>query len=180
MPDLLLPLIVLGLSMSLTPGPNNLMIAASGANFGWRRSMPLYLGILAGFVSLLFAVGFGLGTVFEEFPTLHGILRYLGAGYLVWLGVRIATGWGVKTAPAGDAANASSGSRGGKPFSFLQAAAFQWVNPKAWVLAVGAMAAFTLPDRSMTPQVLMIVLVLGAMAVGALWLWLASGLLAAR
>jgi threonine/homoserine/homoserine lactone efflux protein len=92
MPDLLLPLIVLGLSMSLTPGPNNLMIAASGANFGWRRSMPLYLGILAGFVSLLFAVGFGLGTVFVEFPALHGILRYLGAGYLVWLGIRIATG----------------------------------------------------------------------------------------
>ena len=178
MPDLLLPLLALGLSMSFTPGPNNLMIAASGANFGWRRSVPLYLGILSGFVSLLLAVGFGLGVVFDRYPALHDVLRYLGAAYLVWLGLRIATGWGAKSRSATDPGDASPA--GGKPLGFLQGAAFQWVNPKAWVLAVGAMAAFTLPEKPMAPQVIMIVAVLGALAIGALLLWLSSGVLAAR
>jgi len=180
MPELLLPLLALGLSMSLTPGPNNLMIAASGANFGWRRSMPLYLGILSGFVSLLLAVGFGLGVVFDRYPALHDVLRYLGAGYLVWLGLRIATGWGAKAKSATDPDTQDANPARGKPIGFLQGAAFQWVNPKAWVLAVGAMAAFTLPEEPMAPQVIMIVAVLGALAIGALLLWLGSGVLAAR
>lgn len=181
MPDLFLPLLLLGVSMSFTPGPNNFMVAASGANFGWRRTMPLYFGIIAGFVSLLLAVGFGLGAVFERYPILHEILRYAGAAYLVWLGIKIATGWGGKSQPADGAEKSPANDRGtGKPFGFLQGAAFQWINPKAWVLAVGAMAAFTLADRPMAPQVLMIVAVLGALAFPSLGLWLGSGVLVAR
>jgi len=181
MPDLLLPLLALGVSMSFTPGPNNFMVAASGANFGWRRTLPLYFGIIAGFVSLMLAVGFGLGAVFDRFPILHEILRYVGAAYLIWLGVKIATGWGKKSGPAVGAEKSPANDRGsGKPFGFLQGAAFQWINPKAWVLSVGAMAAFTLADRPMAPQVLMIVAVLGALAFPSLGLWLGSGVLVAR
>jgi threonine/homoserine/homoserine lactone efflux protein len=181
MPDLFLPLLALGVSMSFTPGPNNFMVAASGANFGWRRTLPLYFGIIAGFVSLLLAVGFGLGAVFDRYPILHEILRYAGAAYLIWLGVKIATGWGGKSAPSDGGEKAPANDTGrGKPIGFFQGAAFQWVNPKAWVLAVGAMAAFTLVDRPMAPQVLMIVAVLGALAVPSLGLWLGSGVLLAR
>ena len=181
MPDLFLPLLALGVSMSFTPGPNNFMVAASGANFGWRRTLPLYFGIIAGFVTLLLAVGFGLGAVFDRYPILHDILRYAGGAYLIWLGVKIATGWGGKSAPSEVGQKAPANDRGaGKPIGFFLGAAFQWVNPKAWVLAVGAMAAFTLADRPMTPQVLMIAAVLGALAFPSLALWLGSGVLVAR
>lgn len=181
MPDLLLPLLALGVSMSFTPGPNNFMVAASGANFGWRRTLPLYFGIIAGFVSLLLAVGFGLGAVFDRYPILHEILRYAGATYLVWLGVKIATGWGGKSGPHdGETKSPANDPGTGKPIGFFLGAAFQWINPKAWVLAVGAMAAFTLANRPMAPQVLMIVAVLGALAFPSLGLWLGSGVLVAR
>jgi threonine/homoserine/homoserine lactone efflux protein len=181
MPDLFLPLLLLGVSMSFTPGPNNFMVAASGANFGWRRTMPLYFGIIAGFVSLLLAVGFGLGAVFDRYPILHEILRYAGAAYLIWLGIKIATGWGGKSQPADGTEKSPAIDRGtGKPIGFFQGAAFQWINPKAWVLAVGAMAAFTLAERPMAPQVLMIVAVLGALSLPSLGLWLGSGVLVAR
>lgn len=209
MPDLLLPLLALGISMSLTPGPNNFMVAASGANFGWRRSLPLYFGIVAGFVSLLLAVGFGLGAVFERYPILHEVLRYAGAAYLIWLGIKIATGWSGRRTPDARSSNGSDAPPDAaparasavapdsaavaaasvassidapppRPFGFLQGAAFQWINPKAWVLAVGAMAAFTLVDRAIAPQILMIAGVLGLIALPSLALWLASGVLAAR
>lgn len=181
MPDLFLPLLLLGVSMSFTPGPNNFMVAASGANFGWRRTLPLYFGIIAGFVALLLAVGFGLGAIFDRYPILHEILRYAGATYLVWLGIKIATGWGGKSQPSNGDAKSPANDRGtGKPIGFLLGAAFQWVNPKAWVLAVGAMATFTEMNSPMAPQVLMIAAVLGTLAVPSLALWLGSGVLVAR
>ncbi len=187
MPDLFLPLLVLGVAMSFTPGPNNLMIAASGANFGWHRSLPLALGIVLGFMTLVLAVGFGLGVAFDRYPLLHELLRYAGAAYLVWLGFRIAAGWGPKPDPPsepgqgnGEAATEDTATTGGRPIGFLQGAALQWVNPKGWVLAVGAMAAYTLPDRPMTPQILMIVATLGVLGVAAQLAWLGSGVLARR
>ncbi len=187
MPDLFLPLLALGVAMSFTPGPNNLMIAASGANFGWQRSLPLAFGIVLGFMSLVLAVGFGLGVVFDRYPLLHEVLRYGGAAYLVWLGFRIATGWGAKPAreagaagPGADANTAGAAATRGKPIGLLQGAALQWVNPKGWVLAVGALSAYTLPDRAMAPQVLMIAAVLGVLGIAAQSVWLSSGVLARR
>jgi threonine/homoserine/homoserine lactone efflux protein len=122
---------------SITPGPNNLMLLASGVNFGFIRTIPHMLGVGIGFFVMLLAVGFGLGAVFTAFPALHLILKVLGSAYLLYLAWRIATTRSL----------AKEGKAGTVPMTFLEAAAFQWVNPKAWVMALSAMAIYTNPDR---------------------------------
>ncbi|MDE2972435.1 MAG: LysE family translocator [Acidobacteriota bacterium] len=131
--DLILPVALFAFSMSITPGPNNVMVTASGANFGYRRTIPHLLGIGLGYPTMVAGVGFGLGGVFEAVPAVHVVLKYAGSGAILWMAWRIATASG--TGPATE--------RPGRPFTFLQAAAFQWVNPKGWVVAVGAVSAFT-------------------------------------
>lgn len=122
---------------SITPGPNNLMLLASGVNFGFRRTIPHALGIGGGFLTLLLAVGLGLGAVLTAFPSLHLVLKVAGAAYLLYLAWRIAM-----------SRSMGSGSDGkGRPMTFLEAAAFQWVNPKAWVMAVSAMVIYANPAR---------------------------------
>ncbi|MGD9912914.1 MAG: LysE family translocator [Rhizobiaceae bacterium] len=122
---------------SITPGPNNLMLLASGVNFGFVRTIPHMLGIGAGFLSLLLAVGFGLGAVLTAFPSLHLALKVAGGAYLLYLAWRIASSRSI----------ASGREHIARPMTFLQAAAFQWVNPKAWVMAVSAMAVYTSPEQ---------------------------------
>ena len=117
---------------SITPGPNNLMLMASGANFGFRRSIPHMLGIGIGFVVMLILVGAGLAQVFIAYPVSHTILRSMSAFYLLYLAWKIAT-----TAPA----TAQAGT--GTPMTFLQAAAFQWVNPKTWSMALTAVTVYS-------------------------------------
>ncbi len=135
--DTFLALLVYAFVTSVTPGPNNFMLLASGVNFGFTRTIPHMLGIGIGFLVLLFAVGFGLGAVLTAFPMLHNGLKVAGSAYLLYLAWKIA----------------SSRSMGGKgeeraqPMRFLDAAAFQWVNPKAWVMAVTAMAVYSNADR---------------------------------
>lgn len=114
-----------------TPGPNNLMVMASGANFGIRRSLPHLLGIGVGFAVMLFCVGLGLAQVFTLFPVLRTILAVISVAYLLWLA------WKIANAAAPEGAEAR-----GKPFTFLQAAAFQWVNPKAWTMALTAITLY--------------------------------------
>ncbi len=133
MPDLILPVALFAFSMSITPGPNNVMVTASGANFGYRRTIPHLLGIGLGYPAMVAGVGFGLGGVFEAVPAVHVVLRYVGSAAILWMAWRIATASG--TSGATD--------RPGRPFTFLQAAAFQWVNPKGWVVAISAISAFT-------------------------------------
>jgi threonine/homoserine/homoserine lactone efflux protein len=135
--DLLLALIAFAFVTSITPGPNNMMLLASGVSFGLRRSLPHMLGISLGFGVMVLAVGFGLGELFQRLPVLYRVLRYLGALYLLFLAYRIARAG----APEG------GGQALGKPFTFVQAAAFQWVNPKAWVMAISGLTTFTVPDR---------------------------------
>ncbi len=131
--DLILPVALFAFSMSITPGPNNVIVTASGANFGYRRTIPHLLGIGLGYPAMVAGVGFGLGGVFEAVPAVHVVLKYAGSGAILWMAWRIATASG--TGPASE--------RPGRPFTFLQAAAFQWVNPKGWVVAIGAISAFT-------------------------------------
>ncbi len=130
--ETVLPLIVFAFAASATPGPNNVMMTASGAAFGFLRSIPHILGITLGFPVMFFAVGFGLGEVFTRYPQVHLVLKYVGAAYLLYLAWRIA-----------QAGRADAGEAGGRPLTFLEAAAFQWVNPKAWMIAVSAIPAFT-------------------------------------
>ncbi len=136
---------------SATPGPNNLMVMASGTNFGLVRTVPHILGIAFGFAVMLLLVGTGLMQVFAAFPGLYGILKAVSIAYLLWLAWKIATA----SAPSEDGAS-------GRPLGFLQAAAFQWVNPKAWTIATSAIAAFV-PDGDMF-GILMAAFIFGAMS----------------
>lgn len=131
--DLLLAFTLFAFVTSITPGPNNMMLLASGVNFGFSRTLPHMLGISVGFFVLVLAVGFGLGIVFKAWPVLYTILRYVGAAYLLYLAWKIAT-----SGPASDNVDSQ-----GKPLSFMSAALFQWVNPKAWIMAIGAISTYT-------------------------------------
>ena len=143
--DIFLALIVFAFVTSITPGPNNLMLLASGVNFGFRRTIPHMLGIGGGFLSLLLGVGFGLGALLAAWPALHTALKLAGGAYLIYLAWRIAMSRALSDGRAAEA----------RPMTFLEAAAFQWVNPKAWVMAVTAMAVYTDP-ASQSPSVLIV------------------------
>ncbi|EDQ33696.1 putative threonine efflux protein [Hoeflea phototrophica DFL-43] len=131
-----LSLITFAFVSSVTPGPNNMMLFASGVNFGFRRTLPHMFGIGFGFLSLLLGVGFGLGALLHTVPELYLALKILGGCYLVYIAWKI-----------GSSRSLPDGKVGANPLSFLQAASFQWVNPKAWVMAVTAMTIFTNPDH---------------------------------
>ena len=129
--DLLIALSAFAFVTSATPGPNNLMLLASGVNYGFRRTLPHMFGVGLGFGFMILVLGLGLSQLFDRLPVLHMMLRYGGGAYMLWLAWKIA-----RSGPVGE------GKAGSKPMSFLSAAAFQWVNPKAWVMAVGAMSAY--------------------------------------
>lgn len=130
-PDLITALVLFAFASSITPGPNNLMLLASGANFGLRRTVPHMLGISIGHAVMVAAVGLGLIQLFEVLPWLRTALMVASAAYLLYLAWKIAN-----AAPPGDAPTDA------RPFTFLQAAAFQWVNPKAWYMAIYAQTNF--------------------------------------
>lgn len=151
----------------MTPGPNNTLIMASGLNYGVRRSLQHFFGVILGFPVMIIAVGLGIAGLFEQFPILHVILKLVGAAYLSYLA------WRIATSPVSDFNETT-----GKPFTFLQAAAFQWVNPKAWVLAVGATVTYTVISDSYVLQVLTIAvlfLIFGSPCT-MLWLWFGASL----
>jgi threonine/homoserine/homoserine lactone efflux protein len=125
-----LPYATYSFIMAITPGPNNVMLTASGANFGFRRTVPHILGISTGCVIQLVAVCAGLGALFTRWPVLQTALQWAGAAYLLWLG------W--KLVRSGEVAERHAP----QPITFLQAAAFQFVNPKAWVMSLSAVALF--------------------------------------
>ncbi|TIR18075.1 MAG: LysE family translocator [Mesorhizobium sp.] len=135
--DAFLALLVYAFVTSITPGPNNLMLLASGVNFGIVRTVPHMLGISIGFLILLLAVGFGLGAVLTAFPVLHTALKIAGAAYLLYLAWKIAMSRSISDGKGA----------GGRPMRFIDAAAFQWVNPKAWVMAITAMAVYSNADH---------------------------------
>jgi threonine/homoserine/homoserine lactone efflux protein len=133
--DTLLALLVYAFVSSVTPGPNNFMLLASGVTFGFGRTVPHIFGISGGFLVLLLAVGFGLGAMLKALPELHLALKVAGGAYLLYLAWRIA--WSRSLGKHGDGR--------ARPMTFFEAAAFQAVNPKAWVLAVTAMAIYASP-----------------------------------
>ncbi|MBC2658769.1 LysE family translocator [Pseudomonas sp. MSSRFD41] len=163
-PDLLLAFSLFALVTSITPGPNNTMLLASGVNFGFSRSIPHILGISCGFFVLVLAVGLGLGAVFEAYPLLYGVLRYVGAAYLLYLAWKIARSGPLSDEPQGQ----------GRPLGYWGAAAFQWVNPKAWVMAVGAISTYT-PLQGYFTNVLVIAAVFALINAPTVSLWAACG-----
>jgi threonine/homoserine/homoserine lactone efflux protein len=125
-----LPFAAYSFVMSITPGPNNVMLTASGATFGFRRTIPHLLGVSVGFGIELLLVCAGLGAVFTRWPEIQAMLRWVGAIYLLYLGARM-----LGSGPA----NAASSAR---PVTFFEAAAFQFLNPKAWIMTITAATLF--------------------------------------
>jgi threonine/homoserine/homoserine lactone efflux protein len=135
--DVFVAMFVFAAVTAFTPGPNNIMVTASGVNFGFARTIPHLAGILIGFQVMLVACGAGLGALFTAYAPLQYALKIVGAAYMLWLAWKVAN-----ARPADDEPNSSA-----RPLTFLQAAAFQWVNPKAWVIAISAIAIYVRPSH---------------------------------
>ncbi|MCU6498642.1 LysE family translocator [Rugamonas sp. A1-17] len=163
-PDLLLPLCTFATISTITPGPNNAMMLASGLNHGFTRSLPHLFGICCGFAFMIFATGLGLHAVFDQVPMLQVILKYAGALYLLWLAWKLAHAAPMSAEQAGLS----------KPMSFFGAAAFQWINPKAWVMAVGALTTY-LPPGFTTLDVAMLASVFGLIGIFCVGSWALFG-----
>src|SRR5262245_33050881 len=125
--------------MAFTPGPNNIMLAASGVNFGLARSTPHLLGVVVGFAVLVAACAAGLGLVFAALPSLQLVLKVAGALYMLWLA------WKVATAHR----SAGQGVEAAQPLTFWQAALFQWINPKGLIAALSGVAIYVRPGHEM-------------------------------
>lgn len=164
-PDMLAALAAFALVSSITPGPNNLMLMASGTNFGLARSVPHLLGVSIGFVLMLIVVGAGVGAALEAWPAAMLALKLVSALYLLYLAWKIAT-----AAPPLDGQSGAAS----RPLTFVQAAAFQWVNPKAWTMALTAMAVYVPADDRML-GVLVVALVFGAVNLPSVGVWTAAG-----
>ncbi|MCF8475717.1 MAG: LysE family translocator [Pseudolabrys sp.] len=161
--DVFLAMVVFACVMAFTPGPNNILLAASGVNFGFVRTIPHMAGVSLGFLFLLVACAGGLGLVFAVVPVLHVLLKVAGAAYMLWLAYKVAT-----------AHLANDAKAPARPFTFLQAAAFQWINPKGIVAAVSAIAIFVRPDHQWLDIPVML-LAFTAATVGSVLTWSGFG-----
>jgi len=167
--EILIAASLFSLVSSITPGPNNMMMLASGVNFGFRRSVPHWLGICGGFTFMLCAVGLGLHTLLADHPALYDVLRYAGSAYLVWMAWRLATATAAPASQDDDAPKSEA-----RPLGVWAAAAFQWVNPKAWVMAVTAMSTY-LPARAQTIDVMVLALLFGVINLPCVACWAGGG-----
>jgi len=169
MRELLGPLVLFAAALCLTPGPNVIMVTASAANFGFRRAIPHMLGITLGFGFMVMAAGLGLAGLFHAEPRLHLVLKSAGATYLLYLAWRIAR-----------ADAASSDSTRAKPINFVEAVLFTWINPKGWVTALGALAAYTTVGGDLLSQTSVIAGVLAGACFASVVIWAGFGVAIAR
>mgnify|MGYP003384878720 CR=1 FL=1 len=159
-----LSILIFAVSSTVTPGPNNIMILTSGLNYGVRNSIPHLLGISFGFPVMIIVIGFGFSVIFEKYPVFNEVIKVLGVAYLLYLAWLIAS-----SSPV------SLEGKKSKPLNFFQAALFQWVNPKAWVVATGAVSAYTSVSSDIFAQVIFIALAFLLVAIPSLSVWLIFG-----
>jgi threonine/homoserine/homoserine lactone efflux protein len=157
-------LLTFAISSSITPGPNNMMLTSSGATFGLRRSMPHMLGVAMGFPAMAAAVGLGLSQTLAAYPQIHLILKYVGAAYLLYLAYKVAR-----------SARPEPGEVVATPLTWTQAALFQWVNPKAWMMVLSAIPLYTTIDGSPTRDALALAAVFAMVSLPACLLWTSFG-----
>jgi len=162
--DIFLALVLFACVMSFTPGPNNIMLTASGVNFGFARSIPHMSGVTIGFLVLVGACAGGLGLVFAAVPALHVALKFAGGAYMLWLAWKVAN-----ARPSG-----ADGALLARPMTFLQAAAFQWVNPKAVIAALSAIALYLRPGHE-TLDLAVMLLVFGLSTLMSVMTWTGFG-----
>ena len=149
---------------SITPGPNNIMLLASGVKFGFVRTLPHMFGVGIGFMIMIMAVGLGIDQAFKAFPVLYTILKWVSVVYMVWLAWKIANAGPVKS----DASGAE------KPMTFLAAALFQWVNPKAWAMILTSVTAYTVPGNFLI-SLLIMTAIFGAINIPSIACWTGFG-----
>lgn len=166
--ETILPLLGFAIATSVTPGPNVLMVATAAANHGVRATLPQMLGIAAGFAAMLVIVGLGLAGPFAAWPVLHAVLKWGGAAWLLVLAWKIARAGAPGEGPSRP------------PLGFVGAALFQWVNPKAWMIALAAIPAFTTPQGDTLAETLRIALVFALVCVPCTLVWAGLGAGAGR
>ena len=159
----MLSLLGFSVAMYITPGPNNVMVAASAANHGVRATLPHMLGIVVGFAMMLTLVCAGLGSALVSWPLLLPLFRWAGAAWLVWLA------WQIASAPA-----PGEGGRA-RLLGFAGAVAFQWINPKAWLIAVGAASEYLSPHQPLVAQLTRIFIVFLAVGMPCVLVWALLG-----
>jgi threonine/homoserine/homoserine lactone efflux protein len=157
---------------AVTPGPNNVIALSSGVTHGFRATIPMIWGVSLGFPAMQFAVAFGLGTVLAALPWAYRAIQIIGALYLLWLAWKIAMSADLGLADSGDPASA-------KPVTFLQSCLFQWVNPKAWIIAIGGLATYV-PADNFWPSVALFTVTFCVIAWPATALWAGFGVLVRR
>ncbi len=159
----LIPILSFAFVMSITPGPNNIMLWASGANYGLKRTLPHLFGVNIGFGSLILLCGLGLGVLFETFPFFQTFLTVAGSLYLLYLAYRIAT------------ASFGAEAQAAQPLGFWEAAGFQYANPKAWVMGLTVMSAFTVPQLSLVTKAVFVTLVVMMVNLPCIGVWAVFG-----
>jgi threonine/homoserine/homoserine lactone efflux protein len=162
--ELLAAFVVFALVTLFTPGPNNIMLMTTGLNFGFARAQPHVFGVSFGFPLMVLLIGLGLGAVFDAYPAMYTVLKFGGAAYLLYLAWKIATAGPVK----------ETGAVGGRPITFLQAAAFQWVNPKGWVMAVASVTTYA-AILAFPYNVVLIAAIFAVLGTFSAWTWTIFG-----
>lgn len=183
----LLPLIAFTASSAMTPGPNNIMLMTSGVNFGFRRTVPHMLGVMFGFPAMVLVVGLGIGTTLLTQPLVHQIVTVIGILYLLWLAWHIAS---ARVTPneaeliaaehQADASAAKPARTGARPMSFLGAAAFQWINAKAWISIIGMLAIYAPKGYGVVGGILVVAVINLVTAAASATTWALFGLAVAR
>lgn len=167
-PDLM-AFVPFAVAMAITPGPNNIMISTAGANHGVRATMPHLAGVNLGFGAMLLTVGLGLAGPLATWPALHAAMRWVGAAWIVWMA------WGMVRSAPGQASGTAA-----PPMGFVAAALFQWVNPKAWVIAVATATTYTAPELDLPQQVVVLATVCTVVGAPCTLVWLLLGAQAGR
>lgn len=161
--EIFIALTIFAFVSSISPGPNNLMLMGSGANFGFKKTVPHLLGVALGFTAMIVLVGLGIMQIFDYYPSSYQVLKVLSVAYLLYLAFKLAT-----------ASNAiEQGKSKSKPMTFMQAALFQWVNPKAWTMALTGVSVYA-PSQTLS-AVLFVALVFGLINLPCVSSWIVMG-----
>ncbi|WP_116132887.1 LysE family translocator [Tropicimonas sp. IMCC34043] len=162
-PETFSALVALAAVAAFTPGPNNALLASSGATFGLRRTVPHVLGVALGFPVMIFLVGYFLGGLFQTVPVFREALRWIGAAVLLWMAWKLGHTGAIVTARGEP-----------RPFTFIEAAGFQWINPKGWAMAIAITAQFVLPEAPLRSAAI-VALVFVALGLGSAASWAVLG-----
>jgi threonine/homoserine/homoserine lactone efflux protein len=165
---MLLSIVSFTVATSFTPGPNNLMLLSSGLTFGYKRTLGHILGIVLGFPIMVVAVGLGVGAVLEKYPLAYTVLKVVATMYLLWMAWHIAN-------TKGDISLEKEKEKRNKPFSFMQIVLFQWVNPKAWIMAITATTSFTTHGNYVFIQVVIIAFIYALACIASSHIWVLGG-----